>query len=277
VIEEIEQHCHRFLWRKLEDREPDIYVITRVNMGDKPAGAIGTEALYLTADMARSTHPNVAQLIRTSTYVDDIVTSEESTEAAEKLIADTDNVLQIADFEVKSWTIGKDGSVEETEVKLLGFHRNTTKDIITFRSIINFSKKVRGVFTQPNLIATQIPQEIPVCLTRRMVLEQTMRIYDPFGILSPFTLQAKILLREIWVDKLGWDELLPYEQKQKWEEFFSQIFHLAYLRYDRYLKPSNAVGKPILVLLSDGSNIAYEHRIVKGNLLAATALLRFAL
>jgi len=261
VIEEIEQHCHRFLWRKLEDREPDIYVITRVNMGDKPAGAIGTEALYLTADMARSTHPNVAQLIRTSTYVDDIVTSEESTEAAEKLIADTDNVLQIADFEVKSWTIGKDGSVEETEVKLLGFHRNTTKDIITFRSIINFSKKVRG----------------PVCLTRRMVLEQTMRIYDPFGILSPFTLQAKILLREIWVDKLGWDELLPYEQKQKWEEFFSQIFHLAYLRYDRYLKPSNAVGKPILVLLSDGSNIAYEHRIVKGNLLAATALLRFAL
>jgi len=153
-IEEMEQHCHRFLWRNLEDREPDIYVIPRVNMGDKPAGAISTEALYLTADIVTSTHPNVAQLIRTSTYVDDIVTSLESTDAAEQLIGDTDNVLQTASFEVKSWTIG---SVEETEVKLLGLHWNTTEGIITFRSIINFFKKITGVFTQPNLIANQIP------------------------------------------------------------------------------------------------------------------------
>ena len=46
------QHCHRFLWRDLEtDREPDVYVMTRVNMGDTPAPAISTEAVYKTADM----------------------------------------------------------------------------------------------------------------------------------------------------------------------------------------------------------------------------------
>ena len=43
-LEKLEQHTHRFLWRNLENRKPDIWTITRVNMGDKPAGAIAIEA-----------------------------------------------------------------------------------------------------------------------------------------------------------------------------------------------------------------------------------------
>lgn len=48
-ISETDQHCHRFLWRDMSlDREPDTYVITRVNMGDRPAPAISTEAILKT-------------------------------------------------------------------------------------------------------------------------------------------------------------------------------------------------------------------------------------
>ena len=56
-VEEIEQHCHRFLWRDMEGRDPDVYVILRVNMGDKPAGAISAEALYKTAAMFKEAYP----------------------------------------------------------------------------------------------------------------------------------------------------------------------------------------------------------------------------
>ena len=51
-IEPTEQHCHRFLWRGLKtENEPDTYIIQRVNMGDKPAGATSSEALYKTASL----------------------------------------------------------------------------------------------------------------------------------------------------------------------------------------------------------------------------------
>ncbi|XP_067940663.1 uncharacterized protein [Watersipora subatra] len=51
-IHSTEQHCHRFLWRCLEDsRALDVYTIQRVNMGDKQAGAIVSEALYKTASL----------------------------------------------------------------------------------------------------------------------------------------------------------------------------------------------------------------------------------
>ena len=47
-----DQHCHRFLWRNLNvDKFPETYVITRVNMGDRPSGSIACAALRKTAEM----------------------------------------------------------------------------------------------------------------------------------------------------------------------------------------------------------------------------------
>jgi len=45
-LKPFELHCHRILWRDLKtDREPDVHVMTRVNMGDTTAPAITTEAV----------------------------------------------------------------------------------------------------------------------------------------------------------------------------------------------------------------------------------------
>ena len=58
-IDPIEQHCHKFPWRNLNisTREPEVYAIKGVNIGDKPALAISTEAFYKTADMFREAYP----------------------------------------------------------------------------------------------------------------------------------------------------------------------------------------------------------------------------
>ena len=62
-LKALEQNCHRFLWRDLQQhRPPDIYVIQRVNMGDKPAPAISTEAVYKTAELFREDSPQAASL-----------------------------------------------------------------------------------------------------------------------------------------------------------------------------------------------------------------------
>ena len=63
-LQESEIHCHRFLWRDMDtNKEPDIYVIQRVNMGDKPASAIAMEALKMTTELQESKFPKTAQLI----------------------------------------------------------------------------------------------------------------------------------------------------------------------------------------------------------------------
>ena len=84
-----------------------------------------------------------------------------------------------------------------------------------------------------------------------------MCIFDPFGFLGPFVLLAKQYLRETWTLRLSWDDALPDTLYAKWRLFFCRLFEIEKLRYGRCVKPSGDVGSLMLIILSDGSEIAY--------------------
>ena len=101
-IDSVDQQTHRFLWRNIEiEREPDVYVITSVSFGDKPAGNIATLALRKTAEMGKETYSKAANVIQNSTYVDDIIDSVDSLNEAKELTEDIDELLQPGGFEIK--------------------------------------------------------------------------------------------------------------------------------------------------------------------------------
>ena len=259
-LKPLEQHCHRFLWRGLDrGKEPDIYVMTRVNMGDRPASAIATEAMYQTAERERLAKPKAAEFIQRSAYVDDLIGSTHDITAAKSLAEDVQQVLDRGGFRIKEWTFTGDdrptqlkGTQDQSAV--LGVIWDAKSDTICFQPMLNFSPKRHSAFTKPNLTATD---PLPENFTRRMVLQQVMAIYDPLGLLSPFTLKAKILLRKTWEMKLDWDDILPQDLYLAWVQFFKEMFEIKYLKFQRCVKPKDAVGNPWLILLSDGSEIAY--------------------
>ena len=55
-----------------------------------------------------------------------------------------------------------------------------------------------------------------------MILSQVNGIYDPLGLVGPFKVRAKIMLRKLLVDnpqKLGWDDNIPPENIKEWRCF----------------------------------------------------------
>ena len=103
-LKALEQHCHRFLWRDLQQhRPPDVYVIQRVNMGDTPAPAISTEAIYKTAELYREDSPQAANLLKYSSYVDDLIDSRPSKPDALKIAKEAEDILAKGGFAVKCW------------------------------------------------------------------------------------------------------------------------------------------------------------------------------
>ena len=54
--------------------------------------------------------------------------------------------------------------------------------------------------------------------TKRLALAHVYQIYDPLGLISPFTIKAKILLRKLWTvePKLEWDDPLPGHLLIEW-------------------------------------------------------------
>lgn len=57
--------------------------------------------------------------------------------------------------------------------------------------------------------------------------------------------------------KIEWDDPVPEEYKRDWIKFFSYLFGMNSIKFERCIKPSNAVGNPALVNFSDGSDSAY--------------------
>ena len=285
-LKSLEQHCHRFLWRDMDaERPPDIYVMERVNMGDLPAPAISTEAVYKTANLFKDESPEAAEMLKKSSYVDDLIDSRPNKSEAMKLARDAENMLAKGGFTVKCWQFSgevKTRSGEELQqtvvpeyksndlarsllkgtdanLRVLGVGWKPKEDVIVYEVTLNFSQKRRGARTGPNLMLNDLPEALPDILTKRIVLQQVMKIYDPLGLVCPFTLMiGKIYyLRETWSRNLGWDDQLPVDLRAKWMKFFISLFELEKLSLQRCLRPPEAVGNPWLIIFSDGSDIAY--------------------
>ena len=256
-----DQHTHRFLWRNCEDRVPDQYCITRVSLGDRPSGTIAVVAKDLTARMFAHINKEAADILINSTYVDDIVNSVQGVNHAISLAKDIETILAKGGFSLKGWTFGGAGVTDnlrnQVKYEVLGISYDSKEDTLFFPGRINFSPKKRNVFTGPDLKPEDIPSKVPLQLTRRLVLQQVMAVYDPLGILSPFLLKAKILLRETWELKLGWDQPLPEQMRESWTKFFSLLVGASEIHFPRCLTPKEAVGSPELIILSDGSVNAY--------------------
>lgn len=45
--------------------------------------------------------------------------------------------------------------------------------------------------------------------TKRYILSVVARLFDVLGLVAPVILYAKLLIKELWISKVGWDEVVP--------------------------------------------------------------------
>ena len=253
-----DQMTHLFLWRSdRNEAHPSTYAMTVVNMGDRPSAAIDQVALRKTSEDARSKFPEAADMILKNHYMDDMPASVNSKEEGEKRMSEIESILSPGGFKIKEWIytgkeVHKEKSKDQDAVQLLmgsdysegfdtqsvlGMHWNTKYDTIRFfASLPKHNSKV----------------------TKRLVLSTTNKIYDPLGLLTPFTVKLKILMRLIWASKpkIGWNDELPSNLMQQWICIVEEVKQIIILSFERTLKPEGAVGLPLLIIFSDGSEEA---------------------
>ena len=49
------------------------------------------------------------------------------------------------------------------------------------------------------------------------------KLFDPLGIIEPFSVKGKILLQELWKMKLGWDDAIPLQSVEDWRKWIKDI------------------------------------------------------
>ncbi|KAI3359231.1 hypothetical protein L3Q82_002750 [Scortum barcoo] len=103
-LEDLEMHLHRFLWRDAEDGDIEEYAITRVNIGDRPAGCIAQLAMRETAKLSMFTHlEEECRILEEDSYVDDILTSHNDLEKLDENTKRVEEILKVGGFFLKPW------------------------------------------------------------------------------------------------------------------------------------------------------------------------------
>ena len=137
-------------------------------------------------------------------------------EKAWKIKATSTEIFGKASFKLHKWN----SNVRELEA--FGAHDN--------EGVVTYAKEQLGVKPgecgllglrwnkDSDTIAVTFPQEI-VAATKRGVLGKMAKVYDPLGLVSPLTLEGKMLYRDACQKKMAWDAELPQELLKRWQKW----------------------------------------------------------
>ena len=198
-----------------------------------------------------------------NSYVDDICDSVPTVEKAQQLTADVYKVLASGGFRVKGWTSNRvlieDYSVQdesssegmklllnEAAEKVLGLVWDSLNDVFSYKVNVQLAKF--GQTANSNM---------PERMTKRMILSQIARIFDPLGFAAAFIIKAKMGMQHLWLKGVDWDEQLTPEEHNKWMELFKEMKELNEVKIERCSTPPNAVGNPVLCIFSYASVEAF--------------------
>ena len=95
------------------------------------------------------------------------------------------------------------------------------------------------------------------CTTKRQIVSAISSIYDPIGIINPTLVQAKLFLRKLCEEKYTWDEKLPSEVLDEWQNYASKfnLADLCNIAIDRSVACD--VEPCSLIIFADASKSAY--------------------
>ena len=196
---------------------PLTYAVTVNNFGVKPANTIATCALHKSADAYAEIYPVESEEIKNQTYIDDALVAAPNHQAGIVKTSRLDEICDHAGMPNKGWTMSGDdksevaigsGDSDADEERVLGISWMPKLDVFRFKISLSFKSVSSGDIHVSSL--DELMNLQPEQLTRRALLSNIHRIFDPMGLLVPVLLESKLLMRELWKHKeIGWDDPIP--------------------------------------------------------------------
>ena len=218
-VELQEKDCpyHRFLWRDFDtSRAPDVYEFQRLLFGNTASPFCSQYVLQTHAKTHALDFPQAASTVEDSMYVDDVLDSCETVESAQHLRRQLSTLLAMAGFKLRKWSSNEPVVIEDVPKEDRLPTLELDKDILPKTTTLGVMWEAeRDFFTfqvQQPLINNKAP-------TKRNVLSAIASLFDPLQFLALFTVRAKVLMQEIWMAGVDWDEELPENLKVKWEKW----------------------------------------------------------
>ncbi|XP_051169415.1 uncharacterized protein LOC127286855 [Leptopilina boulardi] len=228
-VHQLDWDLQRILWIDSNQQEVP-YQLTTVSYGTKSAPFLAVRAILQLIQDEGHFFPLAVPVLINGRYVDDIYGGADQLKELIPIAQQTEELLNRGGFPLAKWQ-----SNHPDLVKIIAPGQISSQTHL-FESNIT---KVLGLSwcTQDDCFkfTTQISTQSMERITKRSILSEVAQLFDPLGFLSPFTIRAKILLQELWLEKIGWDELISELLIKKWLKFKREFSQLSTISIPRWL------------------------------------------
>ncbi|XP_059223375.1 uncharacterized protein LOC131997094 [Stomoxys calcitrans] len=223
----------RIIFRQDPNGKVQDYELSTVTFGVNCAPFLAIRTLLQLADDVRGTYPLAYEILRNSMYVDDALVGAHSIPAAIDARGQLIQALGSAGFAMRKWTSNSKEILSGVPTEQLLF-----EDFLEFddRSTAK-TLGIRWNASSDSFFFTALPFPGHCSYTKREVLSQISRLFDPAGWLAPCIVIAKLIMQTIWVEGTKWDEEISVQSLSSWksfQSFYPSINSIAVPRWFNY-------------------------------------------
>lgn len=246
MVTESHRKYQKILYRFHDNEEIGVYQFNSLAFGLNCSPFLAMRTLRKLASDERDRHPKAAEVAINDLYMDDFVYSVNTISEAVTLSTELMAMFKSGGFELVKWS----SNSAHLLAQLPESHR-ATMDFSDNCSILGLKWDPISDCFRFMICPTE---EKTIC--KRSILSTIARLFDVLGLVAPVILYAKLLLQELWLEKVGWDEELPQSIVIRYVKFKEELPMLSNLNLPRYLgvKEDCTIN---IIAFADASTKAY--------------------
>lgn len=248
ILLQFEDRKYQKILFRFDSSEPiREFQFNRVAFGLKCSPYLAMRTVRQLASDERDKYPRAAQVASHELYMDDLTTSVPTVEEAKSLSQELIALFKAGNFHLTKWASNSPellDSVPQSNRAAIEFSNNENIKVLGLKWL-----PASDVFT----FSTSPTNET---FSKRTILSSIARLWDVLGFAAPVILYAKLLMKELWLLKVGWDDPLPDNIRSLFAKFIEQLPLLSACEIPRHLGV-HAGCTTNIVAFADASMKAY--------------------
>jgi len=229
----------RFWWLDSAG-QPTEYRLRVVPFGSSASPFLLAAVLNCHLNKFRERFPDVVPQIESNLYVDDLVKAFPAIATTElvQFKGRTEELFQHAGMNIRKWR----SNLEEVDRLWAPEGKDTTK-------VLGHLWNLKTDRLSLNVDIDRLLQM--TTLTLRTLSSFVASVYDPLGLVTPYTVLLKLFKNRLWSLKLKWDDPVPAELEPEATRLMNEVFHVNDASIPRNVIFNKSPGE--LMVFSDAS------------------------
>ena len=250
LVDPSQRMLQQILWRDGPSDPIKIFQLNTVTYGTASAPFLSTRCLVQLAKECKE--DKISNIIKNDFYVDDLLSGADTERELRNIIESVTDILKSACLPLRKWRTNSPLAIQDDvnplSIKNLDINSETSS--------------VLGLKWDPaqDVFRFSVDIQHESVATKRSILSNSAKLFDPLGLLGLCTIVPKIILQRLWLSNLDWDEPVERAIQQEWTSFVSNLETLSKVEIPRCV----LIGQPIIIELhsfSDASQVAYASAI----------------